>query len=76
MKTYQLFIDGHWSDARKKRSMCSPTNGEMLAVIQDGDAQDAERALVAAQHAQTNWASHSRERATLLQFHRLIRSKK
>ena len=80
MKTYQLFIDGHWSDAKEKKTkhVYSPTNGEMLAVIQDGDAQDAERALLAAQHAQTDWASHSpRERAEIIRkFIGLIRSKK
>ena len=68
------------SDAKEKKTkyVYSPTNGEMLAVIQDGDAQDAERALAAAQHAQTNWASHSpRERADIIRnFIGLIRSKK
>lgn len=80
MKTYQLFIDGKWSDAQEKKSkhVYSPTSEEIIAVIQDGDAQDAERALQAAQRAQADWASRSpRDRAEILRaFISLIRSKK
>ena len=37
---YQLFIDGHWAMQKRKNEACVfSTNGEVLAVIQDGDAR-------------------------------------
>ena len=50
---------------KKTKYVCSPTNGEMLAVIQDGDAEDAERALVAAQYARANGLYHRESEQTL-----------
>lgn len=69
MKTYQLFIDGKWVDAKSGQTevVYSPSTGEAIASIQDGNAEDAQVALEAAQAASVGWRrTPARKRAEIL----------
>ena len=54
MKEYRLFINGAWADAHSGRvdEVLSPSTGEVIGTIQDGDATDAQIALETAELAQ------------------------
>ncbi|MCM2679918.1 aldehyde dehydrogenase [Echinimonas agarilytica] len=56
-KTYQLFINGQWSDSDTAQTVdvISPSNETVVAKIQNGSAADAQRALEAADKAQKEW---------------------
>src|SRR5690606_27021149 len=65
----QCFIDGQWCDAHsgKTFSVANPATEEVLAHVADGDAVDADRAIVAASRALPGWRSlTARERARCL----------
>ncbi|WP_020112913.1 NAD-dependent succinate-semialdehyde dehydrogenase [Rhodococcus sp. 114MFTsu3.1] len=64
-----LFIGGTWSEAADGGTfeVENPATGEILAVISDGGATDAERALDAAVTAQVEWARTApRDRSEIL----------
>ena len=72
-----LLIDGVWRPARSGKTFAveDPSNGEVLAHVADGAAEDGLAALDAAVAAQDGWArTPSRERAELLRraFERVI----
>ena len=48
--TYQMFIGGKWvnSASGETRSIASPATGEVLAEVQEGSAEDVDRAVGAA----------------------------
>ncbi len=50
MEIKKMYIDGQWveSESGKTRNSINPANGEVLAVITEGDASDAHRAIAAA----------------------------
>ncbi len=56
---YRLFIAGQWVDATsdERIEVENPTNEEIFATVQAGNAQDADRALEAARAAQTAWSA-------------------
>jgi succinate-semialdehyde dehydrogenase/glutarate-semialdehyde dehydrogenase len=65
----QLFIGGRWrpSGGGATLSVENPANGEVIAEIADGDADDAAAALDAAVAAQAGWAATApRERGEVL----------
>ncbi|GGA79309.1 aldehyde dehydrogenase [Neiella marina] len=69
MKDYQLFINGQWQDSVTGATVevLSPSTGEVVATIQDGNEVDAEAALKAAEQAQQQWKKlPARQRADLL----------
>jgi lactaldehyde dehydrogenase/glycolaldehyde dehydrogenase len=69
MKKYRLFINGAWADAHSGRvdEVLSPSTGEVIGTIQDGDTTDAQIALEAAELAQAKWKKvPARKRAELL----------
>jgi lactaldehyde dehydrogenase/glycolaldehyde dehydrogenase len=69
MKEYKLFIGGQWisSDSGKTAEVLSPSNGEAIATVQKGTANDAHRALEAAREAQREWGKlPARRRAEIL----------
>jgi betaine-aldehyde dehydrogenase len=51
--SYQMFIDGQWvnSASGQTRSIDSPATGEVLAEVQEGSAEDVDRAVAAARRA-------------------------
>ncbi|HSL12016.1 MAG TPA: gamma-aminobutyraldehyde dehydrogenase [Actinomycetota bacterium] len=51
--TYQMFIGGEWvnSASGETRSIASPATGEVLAEVQEGSADDVDRAVAAAREA-------------------------
>ncbi len=76
---FGLFIDGQWTKAKSGEAFdsASPSNGETLARIAQGDAADVDTAVAAARAAQPGWAAlegHGRARylyalARLVQKH-------
>ena len=69
MKEYKLFINGQWREAVNKntKEVLSPSTGECIAIVQDGDAHDAEVVLEAAQSSFKHWAkTPARKRAECL----------
>ncbi len=66
---YRHFINGQWTDATVKEwiEVENPATGAIIATVPKGSADDADRALVAAQAAQPAWeALPPIERANLL----------
>jgi 1-pyrroline dehydrogenase len=51
--SHQMFIDGEWvnSSDGATRDIISPATGEVIATVQEGTAEDAERAIAAAKKA-------------------------
>ena len=51
--TYQMFIGGEWvnSASGETRSITSPATGEVVATVQEGSADDVDRAAAAARKA-------------------------
>jgi betaine-aldehyde dehydrogenase len=51
--TYQMFIGGEWVDSAsgETRDITSPATGEVLASVQEGSADDVDRAVSAARKA-------------------------
>ena len=56
---YRLFIGGQWVEASsdERIEVENPTNEEIFAAVQAGNAEDANRALEAARAAQPAWAA-------------------
>jgi aldehyde dehydrogenase (NAD+) len=52
-KTKLLLIDGKWVEAASGRTFGSinPATGEVLATVAEGDAEDIDRAVIAARRA-------------------------
>ena len=64
-----LFIDGQWqaSSNNKRSEVLNPSNGEVIASVASGDAQDVNRAVEAADKAFKSWSKLSpEERASYL----------
>lgn len=57
IKTYQMYVDGQWieSVSGATATVLNPSTGEAVADIQNGNEQDAQVALDAAQAAQVAW---------------------
>lgn len=69
MKDYKLYINGAWVDSGSGETadVLSPSTGEVVGTIQDGNVEDAQIALEAAQAAQAGWgATPPRKRAEML----------
>lgn len=69
MKEYKLFVDGEWIDSEsgKTAEVLSPSTGEAIATIQDGNKADAQKVLEAAEQAQVEWKKRpARQRAEIL----------
>ena len=51
--SHQMFIDGEWvnSSDGATRDIISPATGEVIASVQEGTAEDANRAIAAAKRA-------------------------
>jgi 1-pyrroline dehydrogenase len=51
--SYQMFIDGGWvnSSSGETRDVISPHTGAVMATVQEGTAEDADRAVAAAKRA-------------------------
>jgi acyl-CoA reductase-like NAD-dependent aldehyde dehydrogenase len=58
MKTYQLYINGEWVDAKSGATFddIDPYTGDVYARVQKADKKDADRALGAAYAARKPWA--------------------
>lgn len=69
MKCYQMYVDGQWINAKngKLDQVLNPSTEEIIAQIQDGDADDAEFVLSVAKTAQQGWKRKpARERSELM----------
>ncbi|AWW29528.1 aldehyde dehydrogenase [Echinicola strongylocentroti] len=69
MKDYQLYINGEWvnTPSGKTAEVINPSDETVVATVQDGDANDAQRALEAAESAQKAWRKlPARQRAEYL----------
>jgi acyl-CoA reductase-like NAD-dependent aldehyde dehydrogenase len=57
MKEYALYIDGQWVPSASGRTFetLSPTTGEVLASLAEGDREDVEKAVKAAFKARFKW---------------------
>ncbi|AOS96028.1 Succinate-semialdehyde dehydrogenase [NADP(+)] GabD [Microbulbifer aggregans] len=70
----QNYINGEWRDGAARIAVRDPANGDLLAEIADGSAEDAQDAVVAAAAAFPAWKSKTAaERAAVLKrWHQLI----
>lgn len=61
MKTYQQYINGKFqnSHSKDKIEVLNPYTEKVIATAPNGDATDAEKALAAAEKAQTAWAART-----------------
>ena len=69
IKEYKLFINGKWQDSLSGEldTVFNPTTEEVVGKVQNGNEQDAELALQAAEVAQKSWRNTPpRKRAELL----------
>ncbi|KAA1246596.1 aldehyde dehydrogenase [Aquimarina sp. RZ0] len=69
IKEYQLFIDGEWitSESGETIDVVSPSTEEVVAVIQNGTAEEGIKALEAAEKAFKSWKKTTpRHRAEVL----------
>lgn len=69
MKNYNLFINGQWvnSTSNSTDNIINPTNETIVGTVQNGTAEDAHAALVAAEQAQKEWRkTPARQRADIL----------
>ncbi|QBG45921.1 aldehyde dehydrogenase [Verrucomicrobia bacterium S94] len=69
MKEYKQFINGAWVDSVSDQidKVLNPSTGEVIGTIQDGNEEDAQIALQAAEKAQKGWAKMPpRKRAEIL----------
>lgn len=69
IKDYQLFINGEWktSTSGETIDIVSPSTEEVIARVQNGTAEEATEALLAADKAQKEWKKMpARSRADLL----------
>ncbi|MEU5869183.1 NAD-dependent succinate-semialdehyde dehydrogenase [Nonomuraea sp. NPDC047529] len=69
MTTHGLFIDGTWGPAASGRTFAveNPATGETIAMVADGDGDDARRAIEVAGARQSDWSrSAPRERGEIL----------
>lgn len=57
VKEYQLFIDGEWVTSKSGETIdvVNPTTEELVARVQNGTVEEAQRALEAAEKAQKQW---------------------
>ncbi|MBC6997030.1 aldehyde dehydrogenase [Cytophaga sp. FL35] len=57
VKEYKLFIDGEWvaSESGETIDVVNPTTEELVARVQNGTVEEAQRALEAAEKAQKQW---------------------
>jgi succinate-semialdehyde dehydrogenase/glutarate-semialdehyde dehydrogenase len=65
----QLYINGHWCDAKVGTTfqVCNPADGNILAEVANGQAEDARRAIDAAAAALPAWqALSAKERSSIL----------
>ena len=80
IKTYKLYINGQWMDSKAgvTANVLNPANEEVVGIVQDGNEEDANIALLAAEKAQKQWKKlTARKRAELLyQFANEIRANK
>ncbi|NLS14208.1 aldehyde dehydrogenase [Vibrio sp. SM6] len=80
MKRYQMYVNGEWINATSGKidRVINPSNEEIVAEIQDGDASDADYVLSVAKKAQSEWKRvPARQRAELLRkFAQEIRDNK
>lgn len=69
IKTYKLWINGEWVEAKsgKTAEVLNPANEIVVGIVQDGNEQDADIALKAAEKAQKEWRKlPAKKRADLL----------
>ena len=69
IKEYQLFIDGEWKNSTSGETIdiISPSSEKIVARVQNGTAEEANQALIAANKAQKEWKKlPPRSRADLL----------
>ena len=68
-----MFIDGAWTTAASGETFDaeSPATGETIGEIQNGDREDAQRAIAAANGAADGWARATRVRARGDAMHRV-----
>lgn len=70
MEHLKLYIGGHWVEGHSGAfiSVEDPAAGRIIGRVPDGDAEDVERAVIAAKEALPGWkASTAQERARLLE---------
>ena len=66
---YPMFIDSQWdySDTRTTVAVINPADETIVAWVQKGTRNDADRALAAAERAQPAWAATpARDRADIM----------
>jgi lactaldehyde dehydrogenase/glycolaldehyde dehydrogenase len=51
-----MYIDGSWVAAEEARPVINPADESVVAIVPEGDAEHAERALEAAKRAQREWS--------------------
>ncbi len=67
--SYRQYVDGQWLDSKSGRldHIINPTTEDVVATVQLGTVEDAEKALAAAEKAQLSWRRlPARKRAEIL----------
>jgi acyl-CoA reductase-like NAD-dependent aldehyde dehydrogenase len=72
MRTYKLFIDGDWVDTDERRDVTSPYDGKVVGRVAVATADDAERAVTAADAAHERGCPAEHERAEILECAALL----
>ena len=80
LKRYEMFIDGEFVTSSRMLSVINPTTEEMISEVPACTIEDVNRAVLAAEEAQKNWAAlpairragYLREIATLVRANREV----
>jgi lactaldehyde dehydrogenase/glycolaldehyde dehydrogenase len=78
LKHYEMLIDGEFVASAKTLEVVNPTTGQVVSEFPNGTREDVNRAVLAAERAQTSWAAlpairragHLREIAALIRTNR------
>jgi lactaldehyde dehydrogenase/glycolaldehyde dehydrogenase len=69
VKKYKLYINGEWTDSKSgvTANVLNPSNEQVVGIVQDGNEEDADIALKAAEKAQKKWKKlPAKKRADLM----------
>jgi succinate-semialdehyde dehydrogenase/glutarate-semialdehyde dehydrogenase len=58
-KDYSMYLAGEWTTSEARMDATSPATGELIGTVPEGSREDVQRAIAAANEAQSGWATLS-----------------